>query len=706
MFKKIKHPKVDKELETYRNLLETPTEFKDGFGWTTVAGIFFCGLVMMPGSIYLGLMTGGDMTSAGTWVTLILFAEIARRALKPVSKQSLVVLLHAANIMMGGSMLFPGGPLAPLVYRSYLVTSDAVRDAGMQLSFPSWFVPPPDSQAILERNLLHIDFAVPIALVAFVMFIGLIKKYTLGYFLFRITSDVEKLAFPLAPIAAQGAMALAEEQREGGISAANKAAAEREEHPADRARPPSGSNRFSRWRLFTFGVCLGIIFGMVQVGVPAITGLFLEKPIFLIPQPFIDTTILTQGALPATPTGVTFDLGIVMLGMVIPFWAVIGSFIAIIITVVMNPVLYHYGVLDRWQPGMDTVNTTFSNNIDFWMSFSIGAGVGIAVVSLFSTIRGVRAKILEVRQKKKTDASTRDVWATPKGRGDYPLWIALAGYVAAATAMIWVVHLLVPQFPMLFLILFSFVYSPFVSYVNARLLGIAGQTVEIPFIREGAFLVSGAKGVDVWLAPIPIENYGHQAQSFRVNELTGVSFWSLFKAELVALPVLFLLSLFFWSFIWNANAVPSEAFPNAQVRWELMTKQQALLYSSTFVPPGTDPADHDIRDSEFMNAVHPGFMGGGFAMTVLLFILLSTFGLPVMLIYGLVRGIGDLPHYMMLEVVGALVGRFYFQKKFGEQNFLRMAPTVLAGYFTGVGLIGMSTIALKLIQQAVSGAPF
>ena len=47
--------KVDKELEQYRNLLKPPATFEDGFGWTTIAGILFCGLIMLPGSIYLGL---------------------------------------------------------------------------------------------------------------------------------------------------------------------------------------------------------------------------------------------------------------------------------------------------------------------------------------------------------------------------------------------------------------------------------------------------------------------------------------------------------------------------------------------------------------------------------------------------------------------------------------------------------------------------
>jgi hypothetical protein len=686
-------PAVDAELERYRTLLETPTEFKDGFGWTTVVGIFFCGLIMMPGAIYLGLMTGGDMASASTWVTLILFGEIARRAMKPLTKQNLVVLLHAASIMMGGAMLFPGGPMAPLVYRSYLATSDVMRNSGMLGHFPSWFVPPPDSAAILERNLLHSDFFVPIALIVFITLLGFIKKYTLGYFLFRLTSDVEKLAFPLAPIAAQGTMALAEEDEDKKTNSAD-ASANGESKPV-----------LSRWRIFTIGITIGLLYGFLQVGVPAITGLFLSKPVFLIPQPFIDTTILTEGVLPATPTGITLDIGVLIIGFVLPFWAVIGTFLAIVITAVANPVLQSMGVLSRWQPGMDTVNTTFSNSMDFWMSFGFGTGLGIAVVSIFSTVLTL-TKTLKKSRSEKGDGPRENIWAVPEGRGDYPLWLALVGYIVAAGAMVYLVHLLVPAFPITFLLIFAFVYSPFISYVNARLLGVAGQTVEIPFVREGAFIFSGAKGVDVWLAPIPIENYGSLAQSFRVNELTGVRFWSLFKAEIVALPILLVLSLAYWSFIWSSGPVPSEAFPNAALRWELSAKSQALLYSSTFVPPGMDPAAHNIADSEFMQAIHPSAIFGGLGLSLVLFAVLSGFGLPVMLVYGMVRGFGDLPHSMILEIVGAMLGRFYFQKKFGETNFLRIAPTIMAGYFTGVGLVAMATIALKLIQQAVSSLPF
>jgi hypothetical protein len=699
--------RVDKELEQYRNLLDTPSDYKDGFGWSTVLGIFFCGLVMMPGSIYLGLMTGGDMTSAATWVTVILFSQVARRAMKPMSKQNLVTLLYATRFMMTGYLLMPGGPIGPLIYRAFLINSDAVREQGMGGAFPTWWVPSPDSLAIVERNLLHIDWLIPIALVAFIMGVSVIKKYTIGYFFFRLTSDIEKLPFPLAPIQAQGAMAMAEEDsgkkkvsflRRFG-KADKKAGLDEEE--AEDATPVK---TFSKWRLFSLGATLGIAFGMVLVGIPAITGLILEEPVFIIPQPFVDLTNMTEGFLPAAPTGATLDLGIILIGFVIPFWAVIGTFIAVLVTFLLNPLLYHFGILTTWQPGMDTINTQFSNHVDFWMSFSIGTALGIAIVSIFSVSRAFYESAKKRRENK--NGSPEDLWKTPKGRGDYPLWIAAVAYVIAASAMIGVVHLLIPQLPIIFLIAFSFVYVPLMSYVNARLSGISGQDVEIPFIREGSFILSGAKGIDIWLAPVPTENYGGIAQALRVNELTGVSMFSLIKAEVVAIPVLFACSIFFWGFIWKTNEVPSAFFPTAEIRWELLSKQHTLLYSSTFVPEGQDPETVDIRDSEFMRAIKPEVIGGSALGTVIMFTLLSVFGLPVMLIYGFIRGIGDLPHYLVLELFGAMLGRYYFQKKFGANNFLRMAPTIVAGYFTGVGLIGMATIALNLIKQAVTGAPF
>ena len=138
-----------------------------------------------------------------------------------------------------------------------------------------------------------------------------------------------------------------------------------------------------------------------------------------------------------------------------------------------------------------------------------------------------------------------------------------------------------------------------------------------------------------------------------------------------------------------------------------MSKQNTLLYSSTFRREGEEAeVEKSFVDSEFAKALHPKVITSGAALTVTLFVIFTMFGLPTMLIFGMIRGFGQLPHVMVLEIVGAMFGRLYFQKKFGAKNFLRMAPTLMAGYFTGVGLIGMATIAMTLIKNAVSNSPF
>ncbi|MFW6153625.1 MAG: peptide transporter [Planctomycetota bacterium] len=698
----------DKEVELYRNLLTTPTSFSGGFGWSTLLGIIFCGLVMLPGSIYLGLMSGGKLGQAASWVTVILFNEIARRSLKTLKKQNLVILLHAAQVIMAANVLFPGGPCAQLVWRAFLVTSDAIRDSNMRDYFPTWWVPEPDSEAINSRNLLHPDWWLPIGLLIFTIILGFIRRYTLGYFFFRLTSDVERLPFPMAAIGAQGAMAMAEAD-EGG---------DEKEDPGkvffDRKKRQQTRKKSKRWRLFSLGATMGVAFGFLQVGIPALTGVFLDKPVFLIPQPFVDTTTLTEGILPATPTGIALDLGVIILGMVLPFWAVLGTFAAILVTLILNPILHSMGILTAWQPGMDTVSTTFANEIDFWMSFSIGASAGLLAVSLFQSLRDMHVKLKTVRAANIKTGQHEDVWATPAGRGDFPLRVALGGYVASGLTLIGVCYLLLSRSPflqgsvminvMIFLFIFVFVYNPLISYLNARLLGIAGQNITIPHVREAAFVLSGARGLDIWMAPVPIENYAHQAQEFRVTELTGTNLRSLIKTDLIAVPMLFLLSLGFWAFIWRSNEVPGPTFPYAQTYWELQSKRFALKYSATHAV--SEEQKIDFWETEFGKAVHPRVILGGATTVVGLFVILSTLGLPVMFVYGMIRGFGQFPHVMVLEICGALLARFYLRRKLGTENVLQAMPTILAGYFTGVGLIGMAMVAVDLIAKAISATPF
>ena len=445
---------------------------------------------------------------------------------------------------------------------------------------------------------------------------------------------------------------------------------------------------------------LGLAFGFLQVGVPAVSSAFLSKPITPIPLPWLELTPVTEGILPATPTGLTIDLGLVMLGLVLPFWAVVGSVLSALVTFTLNPVLYHAGVLTRWQPGMDTVSTTIANQVDFYFSFNIGMAVGLAVVSIFQTVKQVRKTIRESRLRaaeRPADAPKRSIWNTPPGRGDWSMKLCFLAYFGSVLAMIVVCKYLVPDFSIFFLAAFGLLYTPLVSYLNARISGIAGQTVEIPFVREAFILLSGVKGVTPWLVPLPIENYGSVAQEMRTFELTGTRLTSMVKAWLLTSPLVLILGFVFWGFLWADGPIPSDMFPFAQQMWDLHAQNTMILWSSTTGEPGVETL--------FDQSWHPGFAGAGISTTVVLFTILSFFGAPTMLVYGLVRGFGMLPHSLIFEFLGAAVARFYLHKRFGKKPFLQIAPILFAGYLSGVGLIGMAAVAVRLIKAGISQSP-
>ena len=77
-----------------------------------------------------------------------------------------------------------------------------------------------------------------------------------------------------------------------------------------------------------------------------------------------------------------------------------------------------------------------------------------------------------------------------------------------------------------------------------------------------------------------------------------------------------------------------------------------------------------------------------------------------MAVYGFIWGVGQMPHGFVAIVIGALIGKLYFHRKFGQTKFLQMAPVLAAGYGTGVGLVALVGVAVQLITKAISAAPF
>ena len=199
----------------------------------------------------------------------------------------------------------------------------------------------------------------------------------------------------------------------------------------------------------------------------------------------------------------------------------------------------------------------------------------------------------------------------------------------------------------------------------------------------------------MWFIPVPITNYGVQTVFYRQAELTGTKFTSLWKAEVFLFPVIILATVGFSSFIWGLAEIPSSVYPYAQKLWELNAKNQLLIYAST-----------TGEYSQFQEALSGLKVLMGFGAGLLVFGVLSVFSAPVTLLYGLVRGIGQTyPHSVLPQFIGALLGRFYFEKKLGLR-WREYIPVLFAGYACGVGLITMLSIGLVFLFKATNALPY
>ncbi len=664
--------KVDSELEEFRGLMEVPSTFEDGFSWTAFAGALFVGLIMVPGAMYMALLAGEmSIGPAAQWVTVILFIEAARRAQKNVKRAEIYVLFFMAGTAM--SMPFYG-----LLWNQFYIRSDAAQANGIAELLPFFFAPPPESESYGQRTFLHIDWLPVVGLVLFQSFFSQLSNLVLGYGLFRVASDIEKLPFPMAPIGAQGIMALAEDVGQRASSA--------------------DGQRSWRWRMFSIGGALGLGFGAIYLGLPTLTGIVLDSPIQIFPIPFVDWTPKTGTWLPAVATGLSWDLNNVLIGMVLPFWAVVGSFIGLVVTIILNPLLFDQGILVQWTPGDNTIETMFKNNVDFYFSFQIGVSLAIAVAGIAGIIVQLRRRAKEAGRKKSVVKQS----SVPPGRGDIPTWMIIAVYVGVTSTYIIVSMVLLKivdgQYHMgvlLALIFLGFIYTPFISYVTARLEGIAGQVIEIPMIREASLILSGYKGVAIWFLPIPIANYGIMTVMYRQAELTGTRFTSLWKAQLFLYPIILAAMVIFGSFIWSLAEVPSAVYPFAQIMWELEANNRSIIFSSTL-------GGYSIFEQAFSWAK----LGLGLGFGVLLFATMSFVSAPVFLTYGVVRGLGQsMPHLLVPQFIGALIGRFVFQRRFGKL-WRQYIPVIAAGYMCGQGLITVACVGITFLSKAAIQLPF
>lgn len=657
----------DKEFQEFRKLMTAPEKFEEGISWGTVLMGLFVGLVMAPANVYMNLVAGLHMGGAAKWVTVLLYVEIARRALVKLKRPQIFVLFY-----MCGAAMAAGGQ--DWLWRQFFAQSQEIRKMGLTEFLPSWFVPT-DPAVLGSRSFFMVEWLWPIGIGALMMLISRIDHFGLGYVMYRLTAGVEELPFPMAPVGAAGMTALAD-----------------------------SSNERETWRtkVFSMGAALGIFFGMLYIALPSISAAVLGKPLRIIPIPFVDLTHYTERVLPAMPIMLSFDLGLMVTGMVMPFMAVMGSLFGVLFTMVANPLLHRAGVLTGWEPGLNAMEVVRSNHFDFYFSFHLGLMFAVAIIGFLHMFSKLRQRKRDADAVGATPVQWRRLWQPRADRGEIPIWVGIVIYLGSTCTYIALAYYLVnfgsgplagDPFPLWLLLFYGFVWTPFVSYMSARMEGLVGMQLSIPFVRESTFILSGYKGAAIWYAPIPLHNYAGQVLEFRTMELTGTKFTSLIKAEIITYPLMIISTLLFAQFIWSMGPVPSEMFPYANEFWELNAYQQGLMATATLPDAGISP---------FREAFRMDYVGTGLGSAMLLYGVLARFNLPVFLVYGLVRGLDQsLPHTIIPTILGALLGRYGCRKWFGER-WPQYRIVFAAGFGAGTGLISMVALGVVFMLKSVN----
>jgi hypothetical protein len=659
---------------------ETEVQFEEGFSGKTIVGALFVGLIMLPGALYLGLVAGQGLGPAAEWVTIVLFAEIMRRSFLPMKKQEIYILYYVAasltHVVFADKGL-SGGPFGTLIWNQYFIQSPPASVVAKDI--PSWVVPPAGSAALQNRTFLDAAWAIPIGLLLLGEVLGRLNWMSAGYVLFRVTSDIERLPFPMAPVAASGATALAE-------------AASKEES--------------WRWRVFSIGSVIGLVFGFFYIAIPVFTSVVFGKAFTLIPIPFFDLTTNTESILPAALTGISGDLTKVLTGFVLPYPIVLGSvWGSIVCRIGMAPFLQRAGVFgdaqsNGWTPGMDAFYTKQATDIKFWMSVGIGLQVAVALIGIVSVIKAFG--------NLRAQARNRGLSMTiPKGRGDIKISIPIMIWLSVTVTYILLAKYLISlgpssqpgatQFPFWLLVFYGLIWSPINSYVSARMIGITGTGVTFPYLKEVSIMKSGYPYADIWYAPIPLYDFGAHAQKFREVELTRTKFGSVVKVELFMLPVILIASFIFWAFFWHTSQIPSSQHPYAAKVWPIHATFQAMFNTIN-------------RSSDGIQWVKEAIDGwrvaGGMAAGLSLYFVFGLFKLPGLFFYGFIGGSGAWPMDTIPTFFGAWLGKKYFSKRFGLENWRMYTPVLLAGFSCGTGLIAMASIALALIAKSVNYLPF
>lgn len=626
---------------------ENLQEFKPGFTWRSALAILLTVLVFTPISIYVQLVAGIGSLPAVAILMALIFSEVTRVTGNPLTKQELFIIYQMSALAAGATTCY-----LYQVQKSYFMTSPlawSFKLNGVPLPqlIPSWWAPPPMSEAYVLRTFLHPDWLLPLLVVnvqagLFFYFVEL----SLTVLMAHLYIETEKLPFPLAAIDAALVSTLSE-------------------------RDPD------RMRLFVYSIYPGVVWGAILYLIPSLTG------IRLVPLPWIDLTTFIAKWLPGALLGLATDLLPYLTGFFIPLniaSCMLASSIAIWIMGTPLTLTVFRDSFPEWAneyfQGMSLEQVYARSLLRVWIVPQIA--FAYASVAVFLAL-GARTIVNAFRSFVRLRAAS-----------GYPaFWKIIAMYLLGSISSVILFSILVPEFPLLLAFFASTVLSLLNAMITTRSIGETGYSISIPYEWNTIVYLSGYRGVKAWIfSPVigglPSLEGGspYWVYMIKVGYLTNTRPSDVLKA-LVYSIILYNVFSFVWTeFFWRLAPIPSNAYPYALAAWPA-----ALVSGAVWITGGI--------------SVKPWLFY--YSFTGMLSILLAAEFLARSLhipfsSMGIVTGSMTIPPYTIPVFIGSCLSNFVLRRFIRDWD--KRKSIIVAGVATGQGVILGIGVALMLVSKA------
>ncbi|RLI36542.1 hypothetical protein DRO55_03340 [Candidatus Bathyarchaeota archaeon] len=625
--------------------LSPPEEERSGLTWRSFLALIYAIVIFQPAIIWSQLALIGVSLAGISWFVMLVFVELTRLSGKPPTKQE-TFIIYSLTGLAGSGVFFVN-----LIYNLYFTISPLTAEFGITDKIPWWYSPPAPLAAKIYkmRTFLHPAFLPILGVWVIFTILGLATDITMGLLTKQLYIDTEKLPFPMQQVPASAILTLTEQPK--------------------------------RMRVFLFFIWIGLLWGALVYGVG------------ILPIPWIDLNRVIHYILPGASFGIPTDLLIYCSGFIIPFHVVVSMFIgSLAVQVIGNSYLVINRVgefSNEWFPGMSIILTAQRSILHFWMGPFIGIALAAGLIPILVRPKTLIQALSGMIPKKVGEAER------VKSKGVISLWLLLGIWFGATIASIIIVHFLVPGYPILIMLFFSLLWSFVWSLTTARSIGLTGQGLDartgdvLTLTKYGYIAASGYQGVDIWfINPVISTGGASWCASFKVAQLCGCTIKSYILAYLLAYPISLIMGFIFVSQFWRMAPIPSAQFPNVALNWPINVVRSNLWYSGKMF--------HVFRVEHLL---------ASFIITAVPAALFEIFHVPISMI-GVAAGASSMIPVTFGNLIGALLGRFVFERKLGEVWWREHRAVIIAGIGLGEGIVMILRVLYNIIAVSLWALPY